>query len=96
MFVARMILNTSSVAVHDARQLLAVSKSVLECHYFLSDQSGSCHLNIPITWRNNNKQVREFFNPSALNVVTMGVGAPCSHSVDKYMIAKDNSYLHLN
>ena len=56
MFLARMILNSTSVAAQDAGQQLAVSKCALVYQYFLSGQSGSCHLNIPITWTNNNKQ----------------------------------------
>ena len=48
MFVARMLPNTTSVAAHDAGQLLAVTKCTTTKHYLL-DRRSTCHQNIPIT-----------------------------------------------
>ena len=96
MFVARMILNTTSVTAHDEGQLLAVLKCELVYQYFLADRSGSYYLNILITWLSTNKLEKGVFNPPTLNVVNMDFSTSYSHSVDKYLKAKDNSYIHWN
>ena len=94
-FLARMILNSTSVTAQDAGQLLAVSKCMHLCTNIFF-QVSRAHVIKTFRLLGQVKQigqVKEFFNSSTLNVVNMDIGTPCSHSMDKYLKAKDNSYL---